>query len=143
MTPRTLKRYENAVGLFFAWTEAVFGELPNDAGTLDAVLAEYAEALWQEGESRYLLADALSGLSHFIKMLKTCLPDSWAQHDTWGTLEPSQRATPLTLPILLAMVGVALSRQEHDMAAGLLLAFQALLRTGEVMGLVKSNFTFA
>ena len=141
--PRTLRRYETAVSLFFVWAEAVFGEIPDDAGTLDAVLAEYAEALWQEGESRYLLGDTLSGLSHFVKMLKHCMPDAWAQYDTWGTLEPAQRATPLTLPILLGMVGVALSRQEHAMAAGMLLAFQGLLRTGEVMGLVKSNFTFA
>ena len=142
MLKRTLRRYENAVRLFFAWMAACVGQMPERAGSLDAVLADYAEVLWEEGESRSLLGDTLSGLSHFIKMLKGRLPDAWRQHDVWNKLEPAKRATPLTLPILLSLVGVALAWEDHAIAAGMLVAFQGLLRTGELLGLVKADFSF-
>ena len=137
--PKTLDRYKTAVRLFFAWLLAFYGTFPNDYEVFDSCLAEYAENLWQEGESRYLLGDTISVISHFIRAFRYRLPDSWKQHDTWGSLEPAVRATPLTQRSLLAMVGMALRRGEISMAACLLLGFHAVFRTCEILGLVKSD----
>ena len=141
---RTLNRYRVALVQFFMWHTLMFGDkqFPEDVETVDHVLADYAEHLWQENESRYLFGDTLSGLCHYIRLLRFRLPDAWRQYDTWGRLEPSTRATPLSLDLLLALVGIAFSRKEGNIGAGMLLAFQALLRTGELLAIIKADVTF-
>ena len=113
--------------------------LPDDVDILDTFLNEYAKVLWQEGESRSGLGDTLSGLTNYLKFLRGKLPDAWAQHSTWKKLELPARATPFTKNLLFAAVGVALSQNDVRMAAGLWLGFQGLLRTGELLGLLKND----
>ena len=131
---RTLRRYENAVGLFFAWLADV-KTWPDGPEELASWLAEYAEELWEQGEGRHLLGDAISGLIFYVKGLKRKLPDAWSQYDTWKSLERPVRATPCSLLVLQASVGVALSLKDIAMAAALLMGFQCLLRTKELLNI--------
>ena len=139
VSAKTLVRYNRAILLFFEWLASKELGLPDDLVMLDALLSEYAEILWQEGESRSGLGDTLSGLTNYLKFLRGKLPDAWAQHSTWKKLELPARATPFTKNILMAAVGVALSQNDLAMAAGLWLGFQGLLRTGELLGLLKAD----
>ena len=120
-------RYDRAILLFFTWLTSRRMELPDEVIALDTLLSEFAETLWQEGESRGALGDALSGLTNYFKFLRGKLPDAWAQHATWKKLELPARATPMSRKVLVAAVGVALGRKDLPLAVGLWLGFQALL----------------
>ena len=71
VSKQTLVRYDTAILLFFRWLDAYGrGEVPDTAESLDRFLAEYAEFLWEENESRHLFGDTLSGIGHYIQCMK-------------------------------------------------------------------------
>ena len=70
------------------------------------------------------------------------LSDSWKQYDVWATLEPAERATPLSRRLALALAGVAFEHEEISFAVGVLVGFQALLRTTEILNILKQDVIF-
>ena len=116
--------------------------MPDSTWMLDQLVADYAEVLWEEGESQYMYSDTICALVHHLKFLKRQMIQSWDLLSTWQLHELPTRATPFSLDVVLAMAGAALQRGWLDMAVGLLLAFQALLRTGELLNLTCGDFQF-
>ena len=56
VTAVTLGRYREATAQFFRWLDAMGLQTPNDCVSFDNLLARFADALYQEGEPRGLLA---------------------------------------------------------------------------------------
>lgn len=129
-----LKRYYHAVGRLAPVLQQVLTE-----AQLDEDIAEWVQAEFEDGTPLYLVADALSGLHHFEPSTRKKLNKSWRLYSIWRKYEVPCRAPPLPQDILLAMAGLALSRDELVLCALLLLGFHSLLRTGEVLGLAPRD----
>ena len=105
-----------------------------DFDIMEQQLVQYLEQLWYEGESKGYAADALSGVQHFLNSRRR-FAGAWQLLTTWSRLEIPCRAPPFTLPIVLALAGIAWSERLYDIAALLLTGFHCCLRTGEILNL--------
>ena len=64
------------------------------------------------------------------------LPATWRLLKAWSIHEIPARAPPLPEDALHTMVGYALFKQQFKFALSLLVGFYAVLRTGEILGIV-------
>ena len=140
---RTEKRYAKAIEAFGQWLTRNQVCLPGTLAGVDAVVSDFIETLWDEGDTRNLAADLLSGLQHSVPALRHHLPLGWRLLSAWRKLEVPARATQLALDQLLAMAAWCLAHHHTAMAVGLLLAYHCLLRTGELLDIIFTDFTFA
>ena len=74
----------------------------------------------------------LSGTQHFL-LTRRRFPGAWQLLTTWGRLEIPARAPPISLDIILAIAGFALSLSRIDYDAILLTGFHCILRTMEAL----------
>ena len=109
--------------------------VPKKRDDMDPLVSDYLEFLWSNGSSRAEASNFLAGLQDFDPKLKHHLPGSWRLMKTWTVNEVPNRAPPLSEKLLHAMVGWARFHNHHSFALSLLVAFYALLRTGELLGL--------
>ena len=128
----TKARYEAAIAFFFASLASEDESLVSRAEDLDGQLCRHVERLWSEGERRPLAEDLLSGLKHFCPALKGKFPEAWQLVGVWQFNEPPCRATPFEAEDVMALAAVAFDLDELEVGVALLVAFQGLLRTGEV-----------
>ena len=128
----TLKRYEAAVALFYGSLDEQGLQLPADVEGMDVLAAQQIERLWQEGDQRTYAGDLLSGLSHFLPHVRGKLPASWRLFTAWGKTEMPSRAPPLSVDIILAVIGLALQDGEVEAAAVMSMGFHGVLRTQEM-----------
>jgi hypothetical protein len=127
----------------FQWW--LFGNRSDYASTwdeLDLQLCSFLESLWEDGESKGIANDVLSGTQHFL-LTRRRLQGSWQLLTTWGRLELPCRAPPMLSHIALAIAGLAVSIQRVDYAALTLLSFHCFLRSGELYTVSSSHITFA
>jgi hypothetical protein len=99
--------------------------------------------MWEEGEGRALIADTLSSIQHKIPALRNQLPAGWRLYRAWTKHELPARAPPLTKKMVWALSGLAFKENRGDVAISLLIAFEGLLRTGELTSLTKADFDVA
>ena len=99
VTPKTLARYKAAVLYFFCFLKANDMPQGRSASEVDLQMSVYIENLWEEGESRSLATDCLSGIQMFLPSLKRNLYGSWRLVTAWQKHELPTRAPPL-LPVL-------------------------------------------
>ena len=59
ISPSTQRRYEAALRQFFLWRRISGGPQPQTVLEWDEALCAWAEALWQEGDSKAILANGL------------------------------------------------------------------------------------
>ena len=142
MTVNAKRRYEAALSRYFAYEETLEADDSADAIDFDARLSTFVEQLWQEGDPRYWAEDTLSAISKWIPSLRGQLRMSWSLVSAWQRNEPPQRCTPLSLDILLAMVGRAIALDWLRMSLVLLIGFHCLLRTAEMYKLRANDFEF-
>ena len=71
----------------------------------------------------------------FLKCAKGRLKLSWSLMTVWRRLEPLKRTPPWCQKRLLAVVGVCLSRGWDRYGFTLMIGFDAVLRTGEMLHL--------
>ncbi|CAK0803102.1 unnamed protein product [Prorocentrum cordatum] len=98
----------------------------------DAV-ADYLEALWDDGSPRSLAADTLSGLQHLVPSLRRELKEGWRLLRTWDQNEMPSRAPPLRPEVAIALAGFALADGREDVATAILAGFNGLLRPSEML----------
>ena len=132
MTDNMKRRYEAAVNRYFEYERVNSILAPTDYADVDTSVAQFIEQLWQEGDPRYWAEDTLSGFSKMIPSMRGCFRLSWSLVTAWQRNEPPQRCTPLTLDILLAMVGRAVFLDWHRMSLILLIGYHCVLRTAEM-----------
>ena len=106
---------------------------------LDSAVANWVERAWEDGETLYVVSNALCGLHFFEPMTKHCIPSAWRLFATWRKLEWPSRAPPLTCGIVMSLANYAVSHGDIFFAALLRLGFFGLLRTGELMSLVGTD----
>jgi hypothetical protein len=133
--PRTRERYSLGLQSFFDFLKLEGLELPSKRDHMDALVGDYLEHLWADGEGRAAASNFLAALQDFDPKLRGQLPMSWRLMRTWATNEVPNRAPPLTEAVLKAMVGWAFFHEHHKFGLSLLVAFYGLLRTGELLGL--------
>ena len=135
----TVERYNEAFNLFTEHLSQLGRAWPVSPEEYDLVVSEYLELLWDSGEPKSMAAYTLAALLYFIPPLKKRLPRSWKLKATWDKLELPCQAIPLDLDTLFAFVGYFLRQQEHSVALGCIIAFNGLLRTGELLDLKAAD----
>ena len=139
VSDKTRNRYDAATGKFFSWLDENELVLPRKREHLDGLLAEYVEHLWSDGAGRAQACDTLAGLQDRDPKLKGHLQLSWRLLRTWSTNEIPNRAPPLPQEALLAMFGWSFFHGHFSFGVSLLVAYYAMLRTGEVLHLKNSH----
>ena len=109
-------------------------DVQNEA-ELDSACAEWVELAWEDGESLYVVGNALSGLHFFEPLTRRRIPSAWKLFANCKKLEWAARAPPLTRDIVLSMAYYALCHDDIVFACLLSLGFFTLLRTGELLNL--------
>ncbi len=125
----------------FKWCKQSGYATPNNTEAFDRLLSEWAECLWAEGGPRSILGNGLSGLTHFVPSLKRKLNGAWRLYNAWVRSEPVLQAPPMTLTMVQAMAGWFVDHGHHSAAVGVLLAFDVILRTGELTDLRTTDST--
>ena len=139
--PKTRVRYERAKDKFYAFLDKNDLSLPKKKHLLDDILCEYLEYLWASGEGRGLASDTLASLQDASPGLRGSIPGAWRLLKTWHTHEIPNRAPPLPIKVLEALVGFFVFHKKPAMALSLLVGFYAMLRTGEVLSIRNKDVT--
>lgn len=138
--PSTISKYKRGILLFLEWCE----EHQHDATTLtqlDDLLTDYFHDLYEQGDGsgKGLAAQTFYGILKFMPRAVGHLPSASASLTGWMKLRPSQSYPPLTWDVTV-LIAVQMARKgllRHAIAT--LLAFDCLLRVGELVGLCKSD----
>ena len=131
ITAATEERYNMALMRFFAFEESQGEYFSRDVYTLDAGVADYICALWENGDPRHWGEDTVSSMCKKVPSLKGCFPSAWQLLTAWQRHELPIRATPLSTPVLLAMCGLAIEWGDVSLMLTLAVSFHCLLRTAE------------
>ena len=137
--PATKKRYDAALNKFFDFLKYENISLPTQKVQMDGLLSEYIEHLWRSGEGRALASDTVAGLQDLEPHLKGGLPTVWRLLKVWNQNELPCRAPPMPEPVLHAMVGRAIFKNETMFALSLLVGFYGMMRTGEILSLTSKQ----
>ena len=121
--------------LYFYFTQRVLHlvQKATDEADLDDRLSEWVERKWMQGSPLFDVNATLCGLQHFLPWSKKKLPRSWKLFKTWRTTEVPQRVPPLPERILYSWVNFCVDNSDLYFAACLLLGYDGLLRTGELL----------
>ncbi len=104
----TLTRYLHAFHLFLCFLAQSNMPFATDSDALELQLIQFIESLWEEGKSKGLAGDVLSGCQHFLATRRRS-PGSWKLLVfTWSRLEVPACAPPFPLQLILAICGIAL-----------------------------------
>ena len=131
----TVERYNDSFNLFAEYLNQTKKAWPISLDEYDFVVSEYLEILWDSGEPKSMAAYTLAALNYFIPPLKKHLQRSWKLKATWDKLELPCQAIPLDLDMLFAFVGYFIKHDENSVALACIIAFNGLLRTGELLQL--------
>jgi len=138
----TLLRYKQALAILLKWWSSS-GNCPSVHGCVDTCAGLFVEHLWASNaglsEARYSLA----ALQFFLPSVRKRLPYSWDLIRAWQKAEPPSRAAPFTPLITLAVAGCFLAVNAPRMAGCCVMAFAALLRTGEIFVLLRKHLAFS
>ena len=134
----TLRRYFTAVYFFNIFLVSWQLGLAESFEEMDGQLCLWLEHLWETGEARNLAADTLSGAQHLLNK-RQVFPGSWRLLRAWTKAEVPTRAPPLTIVMLLAIVGWLLSQGVEGIDACLYVGFHCMLRTEEMLTALTSH----
>ena len=138
IAPQTRNRYARAWLRFrqFCFEREL---VVHNASAFDMALSFYIECLWQEGEPKPWSADAVAAVQYYVPSLKRQLNLSWSLCSAWNRLELPTRALPFDPDTLVAFCGGLLRAGQVRIAAGSILGFNILSRTGELITLTRGQ----
>lgn len=131
----TARVYRQSVHVFFLWCTTMQIAWPSDGDELDHVVAQFGEMAWEEGETRALFANLLSGLPLYEESLRQYLNCSRRLLTAWDKNEWTVRSFPMTPAMMFAFVGTAVAVGWLVEAAALLVGYDGLLRIMEMLQL--------
>ena len=138
---KTLDKYHSHFNRFCEWAE--LNEIPlTNAYDFDSAASQYVEGLWADGFGRAEGSYVLAALQHMLPMLKHQLNLAWRLMKTWSKNELPARAVPLDAATVLGFAGLFWVWEEFHLAAGILVAFDFFLRTGELFTLRRQHVEF-
>ena len=106
---------------------------------MDAILANYINVLYQQGDSLTQAGWLLSGLKRFIPQLRFQLLTAQQYYQNWLRDHVPQRATPMPWLVLKPIASLAWRLGHIDIALILLVGFCFFLRTTEFLTLSIEN----
>ena len=106
---------------------------------MDELVCDWIHDMWATGEPLLTIGDALSALHYFQPFTRRGIPHSWKLFATWRKVEVPSRAPPLTEVLVRSISAYELHHNRLEMATCLMLAFYALLRTGELLALTTED----
>ena len=127
----TLERYKLGCHRFFVFLRQHEFSMPSSARSLDRLLCEFIEELWQQGDPRSWVSQCLSGISFFLPHLRHSLAGAHALSTTWARQELPARAPPLVPLLVYAIADYFRERQWQDTLVCWLLCWHTLSRPGE------------
>ena len=137
--PKTRERYDKALEKFWSFLREERLILPKRAQELDGLVGDYVEKLWRSGAGRALASDTVAALQDAEPHIRGQLHGTWRLLRAWSQNEIPNRAPPLPIEVLKAMVGHAFFKQDLAFGLSLLLGFYGVLRTGELLGIRSSD----
>ena len=137
--PDTERRYVLAYSrliVFAVRTE----QLPiRDLHHLDELMGSHIEEMLDEGEPKSWSSDAVAGVLHVLPSARNNFAISWSLIQAWNRRELPCRALPLTPELTAALAGGFLHAGFPRLAAGIVVGFDTLARTGELLNLVVED----
>ena len=139
----TTKKYHAAVQRFYAWCKAT-QEYPSSVEDLDECLADYFHVMYEEkeGKGKQTARDTLYGIEMYLPRVKGQLPIAGRVVNRWAKLHVGESYPPLTWD-LAALVAVHIAKSGNfRRAVATVLAFDCLLRVGELTSLRREDVAF-
>ncbi len=136
---QTVSRYESSFASFLSFCGKSKAQLEFDVSQLDALMAQYVEHLWKDGEPKSYANYAVASLQHMVPSCRRHLTLSWKLVGTWNKLEFPIRATPLSPDLAMAFAGIFFKWGWKRMGCMVIVAFSTFLRTGEMFRLRKHH----
>lgn len=130
VTRKTLGQYYKFTRKLLPWIR----NLTSD-DDLDETVCSWVEHYWETGRLLYQVSCALCGLQFFMPWAKGRISQSWKLFRLWRKLEIPCRAPPITAELTFSFAALAIHRGDLMFAGLLLLGFEGLLRTGELLHL--------
>ena len=138
-----MKRYQAQLRLFFLHLDHHDLHLPSAFRDLDKIVAEYIDAMFQNGEPIGYAGDLLSGLSRWIPGSRGRLPTARLWFKNWNREVVRKRALPIPVTFLKGLAGLALAVKRVDLSALLLAGFLCMLRPSEIFGMRRQDVLFS
>ena len=141
--PVAKERYQKSLDEFFQYLSQEQLILPHNPARLDLVVSDYLEYLWAKGYGRASASNILAALQDRQPQVRGKMPQAWRLLKAWVTHEVPNRAPPIPIDFLEALVGYALFKEDFGFAVTLLLGFHGMLRTGELLQLRASHIAIS
>lgn len=109
---------------------------------LDEAISSWVEYIFFEGEAKGLASDGLASLQYHLPQSAGHLRMSWKLVRTWQKVEPPTRVIPLSPMLARAFAGACVLSGKIAEAAAILMAFDAMLRPGELYVVAVKDLTF-
>ena len=106
---------------------------------LDEYLCDYMVCLFDEGVGRARAVDTIYGMVALFPSWRSSLPAALVSIKGWTRLAPSVSHPPLTWDLTVLLATVLVRVGATDLACGVLLAFDCLLRLSELLNLSNDD----
>ena len=138
--PETQRKYMRAFSHFRRWAkERHPSARPSTFDSLDRLLSNFINHLYKEGLSLGYATLAFCGVLMRWRGARGHLPNSAAMLSGWRLKKPAVQRPPITWPLTCAVAHQLASTGHFKAAVATLLAFDCLLRIGEVTSLRPSH----
>ena len=114
----------------------------NTIDDLDSAVGTWLEHIFFEGLPKSLARDGLASLQYHLPSAAGRLRFSWKMVKAWQRLEPPQRVIPLSPLMTQAFAGACISQGFVRVGAAMLMAFDGMLRPGELYQVRIQDITF-
>ena len=141
VSPGMHVRYQRSVSSFLSYTRE-FNHQVWAWEDLDSVVSDWLEYIFHDGQHKTLASDGLAGLQFYVPQSIGKLKHSWKLVKVWQKLEPPRRVLPISPLVIRAFAGAAVYLGLLPEAAGMLIAFDAMLRSGELYRLKVGDISF-
>ena len=133
--PATLKAYQYSLQLFYLWLAFWSLTWPSDRDELDLLVSQFAEAAWEEGESRSTFACLVSGIAYLVPPLRNSLFGSRRLITAWDKSEVVARSFPINDDMAWALAGSALALNWYLIAFAVVIGYSGMFRVMELLTL--------
>ena len=132
------------LGLFADWLRdhnevAIFDLLKEEGKVVSRYLAHYGQFLYDRGDPVGVYVDSILAVVDQERSLRRFMTAAWDVADSWKLLMPWSNHVPTPPTMLLAMFSLSVIWGWPDMGIFILLAFNAMLRPGELLKLTRSD----
>ena len=120
---------------YFVAVSQIIKPLERTSLDIDDFLVDWIDRQYQLGASITSVADALSGLHHYLPWSRGKIRSAWKLYGLRRKIERPRQAPPLPMEVVEGLAGRCICQENLRLALCLCLGFWGLLRTGEIFKL--------